>query len=219
MYFIIVVFLVVIIIVYVSYLTPTHTREPILLCTLVCVCERAREESAVRERDGENVILWCFLLCLLDLTNSCLTVSRLVTDAALKRRNCLVRLSSLSSYSLLSSSSPVQSREYTSQPEKTFFFNFFIVFLLVVFCFFLVCFEKVFLIRFRLRRRSLTFYTTPQPPIPSFCLKRKSSPAVAFSTFVIVFVIALPPSSSSNVDDVVIVLLLVWYSFNTVRLL
>lgn len=52
MYFIIVVFLVVIIIiVYVSYLTPTHTREPILLCTLVCVCERVREESAVRERE------------------------------------------------------------------------------------------------------------------------------------------------------------------------
>lgn len=58
MYFIIVVFLVVIIIiVYVSYLTPTHTREPILLCTLVCVCERAREESAVRERWRECYIV------------------------------------------------------------------------------------------------------------------------------------------------------------------
>lgn len=103
--------------------------------------------------------------------------------------------------------------------KKRSFLIFFIVFLLVVFCFFLVCFEKVFFNTISVTSSFFNILYNTTTPIPSFCLKRKSSPAVAFSTFVIVFVIALPPSSSSNVDDVVIVLLLVWYSFNTVRLL
>lgn len=57
MYFIIVVFLVVIIIVYVSYLTPTHTHVSPYYCVPWCVCERAREESAVRERWRECYIV------------------------------------------------------------------------------------------------------------------------------------------------------------------